>query len=701
MFRAFAACLVLAAQCNAAKENPIRKIVRLMQDMSAEIEAEKKKEAELYEKLMCVCTEYPPELSASIEASKSSIASLTGKIEEETALKAKLAEEIKGHGADKEAATKDLAKATSLRGKETEEYEGSVADLKGSIGQLDSAIPALEAGAGASSLMQASGSSHLKNVISSSTSITDFDKKRVLAFLNEGDSSSDSSLDAAAAPASGEILGILKAMKDDMAKSLSDAESSEEVASTGFADLKAAKDEEIALAASAIESKDKKTGDLAISIASSTEALEDTEEELAANSKMLKTLETTCDSKKLEFQERLKLRNDEIAAISEAVGILNDDDALDVFKKAVPAAMVETEAQSGFLQTKNENKLKQAVEIVQAASKKHGDLHLSMLIQQMSAKLRSAGKHGGAQAPDFGAVSKMIDDMVSVLTKEGAEDMKKKDWCVTELHKAEGDLSTKQEAMDAVTATISQVEDEIAGLAETITGLSTSITDLDKEVAKATETRKAEHAEYSESIQLSDAAVALIAKAKNRLAKFYNPTVYKAPPKVEKTMEDKIIAAYGAFVQKHASNHRGSAKQPEIPELPAYTKKNSGGVIALMDGISLDLQKDAAAAAADEKSAQSEYVSLMAESETSRAGYVKTLTNTQSSKAELESKLVTAKESSAVSFEELNNAHTFLGDLHSSCDFVVQNFDMRAQARGTELESLKSAKAVLAGATFF
>merc|ERR1719395_243056 len=115
--------------------------------------------------------------------------------------------------------------------------------------------------------------------------------------------------------------------------------------------------------------------------------------------------------------------------------------------------------------------------------------------------------------------------------------------------------------MDTVVATISQVEDEVAGLAEDVTSLTTAIAELNKEVAKATETRKAEHAEYSESLQLSEAAVALIAKAKNRLAKFYNPTVYKAPPKVEKTMEDKIIAAYGAFVQKHASNHRGNAKQ--------------------------------------------------------------------------------------------------------------------------------------------
>jgi hypothetical protein len=338
MFGVLLATFFLVLPCEAAKENPIRKIVRLMQDMSAEIEAEKKKEAELFEKMMCICNEYPPELQSSIAAAQQSIASLGSKLEEETALKTKLAEEIKGHGVDKEAATKDLAKASTLREKESAEYDSSVADLKASIGQLDGAIPSLEQGLGASSLMQAEGEgNHLKNVVASSSLITDFDKKRVLAFLTENDS--DSSLEAAAAPGSSEVLGILKQMRDDMKSNLGETENGERVASAGFADLKAAKDEEIELAAESIESKEKKTGDLAMSIAQSSDALEDTKAEEADSQKMLNTLLTTCDAKKAEFQGRLKLRTDEISAISEAISILNDDDALDVFKKAVPASL--------------------------------------------------------------------------------------------------------------------------------------------------------------------------------------------------------------------------------------------------------------------------------------------------------------------------------------------------------------------------
>ena len=58
------------------------------------------------------------------------------------------------------------------------------------------------------------------------------------------------------------------------------------------------------------------------------------------------------------------------------------------------------------------------------------------------------------------------------------------------------------------------------------------------------------------------------------------------------------------------------------------------------------------------------------------------------------------KEGQATTQAELENIHTRLGDLHSSCDFIMGNFDLRRTARASEIESLKNAKAVLAGANF-
>merc|ERR1719327_2081858 len=148
-------------------------------------------------------------------------------------------------------------------------------------------------------------------------------------------------------PQSGQIVGILKAMKDEMEASLKEAIADEEKAVAGFADLKGSKEKEIEMATEAIETKMARAGELAVSVVQSKDALEDALEEAADTQKFLATLEKDCATKEAEMAERVKMRNMEITAISEAIGILNDDDSLDVFKKALPSSFVQT---VGFLQ---------------------------------------------------------------------------------------------------------------------------------------------------------------------------------------------------------------------------------------------------------------------------------------------------------------------------------------------------------------
>merc|ERR1719265_977239 len=138
---------------------------------------------------------------------------------------------------------------------------------------------------------------------------------------------------------------------------------------------------------------------------------------------------------------------------------------------------------------------------------------------------------------------------------------------------------------------------------------------------------------------------------------------------------------------------------PDLPEVPKYEKQNSGGIVALMDKITKDLQFDMSEAGYAEKTAQKEYVELMGETQVSRAQAMKAVVEKQGSKAELESRLVKGKETGHENFEELNNAHTLVQEIHASCDEVVENFADRQAARGQEMESLKSAKAVLGGAS--
>merc|ERR1719359_1984499 len=130
-------------------------------------------------------------------------------------------------------------------------------------------------------------------------------------------------------------------MEDDMKKNLADTNADEEKAKAGFAELKASKEQEIELATEAIEVKTARAGELAVSVVQTADGLEDTQKELAATEKFIVTLKEQCASKEKEWAARQQMRAEEVSAISEAIGILNDDDALDVFKKAIPSALVQ------------------------------------------------------------------------------------------------------------------------------------------------------------------------------------------------------------------------------------------------------------------------------------------------------------------------------------------------------------------------
>jgi len=671
--------------------NPIRKVVKLMQEMQKEIEVQKEKEKELFEKFMCICTSYPPELRQSIEEGTKNVELLTSKIEEESANKEKLEQELIGHKQEKAGAEKDLNQATMLREKEAAEYEQTTVSTAASVEALGKAVASLSKGASSAMLQQTGGVPQLQALVETSNFVSSFDRERVVAFLTG--TSSDSSA------GSGEVVGILKQMKADMEQTLVEAEESEKVAAQGYADLKAAKDKEIEVAAESIEGKEKKSGEFEVSIAQSTDALDDTKAEIKDSQAMLSLLEGTCESRKKEWEARIKMRDDEIAAISEAITILNDDDALDVFKKAVPAG-------AGFLQTRHGKSfaiqgLQKAVEIVTNAIKtpKSHAAKLELLMYKMKTQLRYAQSSNAKEFPDMSGVAKMTEDMIVVLKSEMEADEKKKMWCTEELEKSEAERTRKQEVLDQATAAISQTEDEISGVSDEIKTLETEIVDIDKEVAGSTEQRKKEHAEYTENGQMTEVAVSLVEKAKNRLQKFYNPTLYKAPPKKEATMEEKITASYAAFIQRHSSIRQAKAKQmPDLPELPKYEKQNSGGIVQMMDTIVKQLEMDKVESEHEEKTAQKEYVEFMADAQVNRAQDAKSVVQKKAAKAGLEKRLVVLKEDAKTMSEEVFQAHQLIGEVHNACDFVLETFKERAAARAGEIESLENAKSVLEGA---
>merc|ERR1719261_2075417 len=216
----------------------------------------------------------------------------------------------------------------------------------------------------------------------------------------------------------------------------------------------------------------------------------------------------------------------------------------------------------------------------------------------------------------------------------------------------------------------------------------------------------------------NSAAKELLGFAKNRLNKFYNPTLYKAPPKRQLTDEDRAtlaaggtlaptaapggIAGTGVTVLASVSEH-GVAKPAPPPEAPgAYKKKSgeSGGVIAMIDLIVKDLDKEMTVAKTEEKDAQGDYEQFMKDSASKRAGDSKALANKEKTLADLESNLQTSTDDKASAGKELAATVMYIQQLHNECDWLLQHFEVRKEARTSEIDAIGKAKAVLNGADF-
>merc|ERR1712194_345848 len=229
--------------------------------------------------------------------------------------------------------------------------------------------------------------------------------------------------------------------------------------------------------------------------------------------------------------------------------------------------------------------------------------------------------------------------------------------------------------------------------------------ELDKAVADATEQRKAENIEYKELMAADGSAKEILNFAKNRLNKFYNPKLYKPPPKTELAEGDRISSNFGgAAVFTQVSIHRQQKDAPAPPPETwgAYSKKSeeTTGVVAMVDLLIKGLDKEMTEASTDEKNSQSDYETMMSESAAKRTSDSKSLSGKVSTLADTEGELESLKESHKAAGREIMAVSKYIASLHAECDWLMQYHDVRKEARAGEIDSLGKAKAVLSGADF-
>jgi len=314
------ACAHAAEERNAL--NPVRKVVTLLQNMQNKIQEEGAREAELFKKFDCYCKTGRGDLGASIGAAEDKVPAVSSDIEGSEAKLAGAKGTLKKAQADRSAAKTAMAEATALRGKEARTYAEFKSDHEANIAAIAKAVDAISKGA-AGGFLQTPAAQVVQRAVSK-VNLGESAQEEVFAFLSQS---------AGYVPQSGEILGILKQMGDTMSESLADGTSTEEDGITTYDGLMAAKKKEVGALTATIESKTGQIGELGVAIVQMKEDLSDTQAALLQDKKFFAELETGCATKASAWEERSKTRAEELVALADTIKVLNDDDALELFKK--------------------------------------------------------------------------------------------------------------------------------------------------------------------------------------------------------------------------------------------------------------------------------------------------------------------------------------------------------------------------------
>merc|ERR1719313_1672656 len=386
--------------------------------MQNKVEAEGKKTEEIFDKYMCYCDTAEATLSKSIEDAETKIPQLESDIKEAIELEKTLAADIEKAQTDRAEAKEAIAKAENIRNKENAAFTSESGTTEANINALSQAIPAIEKGMAGGFLQ--TGNAAVLRKLSISLELSNADRDVLSSFLSAGAADLEK---YQYAPASGEILGILKQMKDEMEKDLAEIKAKEAEAAANFNDLVAAKTKQIDAATAEIEEKLARKGETAVQIATMKNDLEDTIEGLAEDKKFLADLDKNCELEKKEWALYQKTMQEELLAISETIKILNDDDALELFKKTLPSSSAFLQVQTSMKELRN-----RALQLIRNSRGQQGSANMQLDLVMLALRGKKAG---------FEKVIQLIDDMLVRLGKEQVEDDNKKVYCLGEIDKNE------------------------------------------------------------------------------------------------------------------------------------------------------------------------------------------------------------------------------------------------------------------------
>jgi len=292
----------LSLMATHASADPFGKVKKMIKDLIVKLMEQANREAD--HKAYCD-TELATNKQTR-EIKQSEVEELTASIEKNTAESAQLAEEIKELSEAMAQLRREQAEATAIREKEKATNAQTVADAKAAQVAVQRATKVLKdfyaKANGDAALLQSDG--RLGDEMAQAT------KEPYKGMQSD----------------KGGIVGFLEVILSDFARLEAETSSAEDAAASAYEKFMDESNEDIAVKTTATEHKTSKREQLEATIESEKKELDLTQQELDAALEYFDKLKPECLDHGLSYEERVRMREEEIQSLKEALDILDQQD---------------------------------------------------------------------------------------------------------------------------------------------------------------------------------------------------------------------------------------------------------------------------------------------------------------------------------------------------------------------------------------
>lgn len=638
-------------------DNPVTRVVGLLKDLQSRIEKDGAGEQAAYDKYACWCEETSGKSAATISSLRDLLKTTGNTILRLKGSIATLSSEIQGLAEDIKKNEDQQAELTSVREKENAAFLAEKLEMEQAIAALEKAIAVLGDATSASFMQTSKWTSSLSEVISklSKTSLVIKYNDRQFAALQE---LSGKRLGSSYAPQSATIQGMLSDMYHTFTNNLQTSTAEEAKAHRNYEDLIATYQEELAKLQETLVKKEAAKTEDEIQLADATQTFADSEDQLKAEISLFDTTKESCAEKTEDWSKRSSLRKMELDGVKKALEVLTSDEAKELFAKSIKPGFSGGGA-SSFIQVASLTDTATGDQKALTVLEKRAEESHSFRLAALAADIRMQD-HG-----HFDAVIKSIDDLLAQLDEEEKEDIAKVDSCKEEykdLTSSKNDLDWKIENNKAK---VQKHEKAISQKTEAKEVTIESIEDADKQLADMLKERKEGNDAYKKAKDDDEKAIALLRKANQALAKYYETAFLQQP---DLKLSDKDSAS-----------------------------NQTQGVVSLIDMIIEDLTQELAEGKAAEKAAQLAYEKMKQSIEDQKAKLEKKKINLEGQIAEEGTSKTAEEDLQKENEDDLDNTKKTEADLKKTCDDAIRLQPERRKKRKIEADGLNQAKEFLAG----